>query len=200
MIQEQKIKNYYIKNPEKLRLLECKAMTYIRVWDLTDYDPIMVKKYKLDNKEYVYVGESGEKCFKTRTSKWMHNLIYHPEKVEASVIKFYNRYKKMMIEEFEMSSDDFNDLFFYNSKVIIKCKRDKVASQMDETDTLNAFIRWFELKRWTVEPINSHDSRFNRVKGKKGIYKTWITDTIKLDIRNNHVYGWLEGRDVFNNN
>lgn len=177
IVKSGKYLNYTIKNLMELKKEDIKGVTYIRKWDLTNYDKNMLEDYKLFDIEYIYVGHSGEKNFKTRTSKWKHNIKNYPQMVDKEVVRFYNRYKKMMLTEYEMSETDFDNLFFYNSEVELYPFDSIELAQFNETMFLNTYIELWISKKSLSYPTNTFDSDFTVNKNRK---------IIKADIRGDY--------------
>lgn len=177
IVKSGKYLNYTIKNLMELKKEDIEGVTYIRKWDLTNYDKNMLEDYKLFDIEYIYVGHSGEKNFKTRTSKWKHNIKNYPQMVDKEVVRFYNRYKKMMLTEYEMSEDDFDNLFFYNSEVELYPFDSIELAQFNETMFLNTYIELWISKKSLSYPTNTFDSDFTINKNRK---------IIKADIRGDY--------------
>lgn len=169
MVRSGKYLNYTIKNLMELKQEEIKGITYIRHWDLSNYDKNMLEEYKLFDIEYIYVGVTGESNFKNRTCKWKHNIKNYPYMVDKEVVLFYNRYKKMMIEEYEMSEDDFDEFFFYNSEVELYLFRNKEMALDNETLFLNTYFQLWIFEKSTSFPMNSKDSDFKLDKNRKVI-------------------------------
>lgn len=177
IVKSGKYLNYTIKNLMELKKEDIEGVTYIRKWDLTNYDKNMLEDYKLFDIEYIYVGHSGEKNFKTRTSKWKHNIKNYPQMVDKEVVRFYNRYKKMMLTEYEMSETDFDNLFFYNSEVELYPFDSIELAQFNETMFLNTYIELWISKKSLSYPTNTFDSDFTVNKNRK---------IIKADIRGDY--------------
>lgn len=177
IVKSGKYLNYTIKNLMELKKEDIEGVTYIRKWDLTNYDKNMLEDYKLFDIEYIYVGHSGEKNFKTRTSKWKHNIKNYPQMVDKEIVRFYNRYKKMMLTEYEMSEDDFDNLFFYNSEVELYPFDSIELAQFNETMFLNTYIELWISKKSLSYPTNTFDSDFTVNKNRK---------IIKSDIRGDY--------------
>lgn len=177
IVKSGKYLNYTIKNLMELKKEDIEGVTYIRKWDLTNYDKNMLEDYKLFDIEYIYVGHSGEKNFKTRTSKWKHNIKNYPQMVDKEIVRFYNRYKKMMLTEYEMSEDDFDNLFFYNSEVELYPFDSIELAQFNETMFLNTYIELWISKKSLSYPTNTFDSDFTVNKNRK---------IIKADIRGDY--------------
>lgn len=177
IVKSGKYLNYTIKNLMELKKEDIEGVTYIRKWNLSNYDKDMLEDYKLFDIEYIYVGHSGEKNFKTRTSKWKHNIKNYPQMVDKEVVKFYNRYKKLMLTEYEMSEEDFDNLFFYNSEVELYPFDSIELAQFNETMFLNTFIELWISKKSLSYPTNTYDSDFTVNKNRK---------IIKSDIRGDY--------------
>lgn len=116
------------------------ARVYMRTWDLQSIEPEVLDKYNLYSKIYIYVGQTTEKNFKTRTAKWKYDIKYRPEQVEKNIVVFYNRVKKLYMTEFEMSESDFDNLFFYGSPVILNEKEPRDRAFLREKAVLNTLI------------------------------------------------------------
>lgn len=96
------------------------ARVYMRVWDLQSIEPEVLNNYNLVNSMYVYVGQTSEKYFNSRTSKWKYDIKYRPERVE-----------KLYMNEFEMSEEDFDNLFF-NNNIILNEEEPRVKARERE--------------------------------------------------------------------
>lgn len=134
------------------------ARVYMRVWDLQSIEPEVLNNYNLVNSMYVYVGQTSEKYFNSRTSKWKYDIKYRPERVEKNVVIFYNRVKKLYMNEFEMSESDFDNLFF-NNNIILNEEEPRVKAREREKAVLNTLITMQPIiKNLTV--LNYTDSNF----------------------------------------
>lgn len=136
-----------------------KAYTYMRTWDLQSIEPEVLDKYNLYSKIYIYVGQTTEKNFKTRTAKWKYDIKYRPEQVEKNIVVFYNRVKKLYMNEFEMSESDFDDLFFYGSPVILNEEESRKEALLREKAVLNTLIYMKPFIKNLVV-LNHRDSNF----------------------------------------
>lgn len=123
------------------------ARVYMRVWDLQSIEPEVLNNYNLVNSMYVYVGQTSEKYFNSRTSKWKYDIKYRPERVE-----------KLYMNEFEMSEEDFDNLFF-NNNIILNEEEPRVKAREREKAVLNTLITMQPIiKNLTV--LNYTDSNF----------------------------------------
>lgn len=139
------------------------ACVYMRMWDLQQIDLETLNKYNLKAAMYIYVGQTSEKYFESRTSKWKYEIKYRPENVEKTIVQFYNRMKKLYITEFEMTEEDFDNLFFYNANVVINEAESKAAARQRETAVLNTIIPMLPIFK-NVVLLNYSDSNFKRNK------------------------------------
>lgn len=155
MVRITKENNYTIFRDSELKVSN--SIAYIRNWNLKNIDKELLEKYKLKQKYYLYVGMTTEKDFKLRTGKWKYDVKYRVDKIEKEVIKFYNRYKKLMLNEYEMSEDDFDKMFFYNSEVSIYKVKDRNKALDCEKKFLNTLF-FNQLFNTDYVILNKNDS------------------------------------------
>lgn len=100
---------------------ELYSFVYKRVWDLTQYNTTVLKRYGLHRAMYIYIGSSNKYNLRKRNTDWKIDILNN-RNVAKRTREFIFNLKKFYELETDYTAKEIDYLLYYNADVIARCE------------------------------------------------------------------------------
>ncbi|MEG0181589.1 MAG: hypothetical protein RSD00_03175 [Bacilli bacterium] len=111
---------------------EIYPFVYKRIWDLTQFDSIKLKKYDLEKALYIYIGSSAEYNVVDRCSRFRNSILNNRSNVAKHTREFISNLKKFYELETNYTVKEIENLLYYNADVIARSETIAGARKLEK--------------------------------------------------------------------
>lgn len=116
----------------KVGAKELYPFVYKRIWDLTQFDSIILKQYDLEKAIYVYIGSCSKYNLKSRCSQFRNDINNNNSNVANPIRKFIGNFKNFLELEINYTAKEIDYLLYYNANVIARCESRDGAYKLEK--------------------------------------------------------------------
>ena len=110
---------------------ELYSFVYKRIWDLTQYDTTVLKRYGLHRAMYIYIGSSNKYNLRKRNTDWKIDILNN-RNVAKSTREFIFNLKNFYEQETNYTDKEIDYLLYYNADVIARCESREGAYKLEK--------------------------------------------------------------------
>ncbi|CEN23726.1 Uncharacterised protein [[Clostridium] sordellii] len=145
---------------------ELYPFVYKRIWDLTQFDSIILKKYDLEKAIYVYIGSCSKYNLKHRCSQFRNDITNNKSNVAKPIREFIEKIKVFYNQETNYTVNEIDYLLYYNANVIARCESREGAYKLEKH--LNSKYHYLDSFGEILQPctilLSKVDSKLKEVK------------------------------------
>lgn len=116
----------------KIGKKELYPFVYKRVWDLMQFDSIILKQYDLKKALYIYIGSSDKYNVVDRCSRFRNSVLNNRSNVAKNIREFISNLKNFYEQETNYTDKEIDYLLYYNANVIARCESREGAYKLEK--------------------------------------------------------------------